>query len=124
MKTKISALVILLAGLIAGIVMAQNGHDAPICKAVNNTPYDTRLSVAEWTGYPEGWLDIPAGVWEVNPVIIHPDIEQLTGYVLYVYGDKLYIVPHWSFESRFDANGEHGGTHDLCDILIYDLGKR
>ena len=125
MMKKISVLVIII--LIAGFVLADPlAHDQPICKAVSSTFYPLNARVAEWAGYPEGWKDMPAGLLEQEPMMLYMDETITAGYALYFDAAKqeLWIFPHWSFESRFDANGEHGGTHDLCDVIVYTLGDR
>jgi hypothetical protein len=110
--------------LLAGIVLASSeGRNTPICRAVQTTPLDDRLSVAVWGDYPEGWIHAPDDLFDRDPIILYMDATQQAGYVLYIVNDKLWVFPHWSFESRFGAAGTHGGTHDLCDVLIYTLEK-
>lgn len=93
--------------------------DQSICKAVNATNYPPNARVAEWVGYPEKWAGYPTAFNDQEPIFLYMDDTISAGYALYFDAAKqeLWIFPHWSFESR----GEHGGTHDLCDVIIYDL---
>ena len=95
--------------------------DQPICKAVNVTDYPENARVAEWVGYPEKWAGYPAAFNDQEPIFLYMDDTITAGYALYFDPSKqeLWIFPHWSFESR----GDIGGTHDLCDVVIYNLNQ-
>jgi hypothetical protein len=95
--------------------------DAPICRAVNAAYYGPDVEMGVWSSDAYGWSNIPVEALQQEPILLYTDDTMTAGYALYIYGGKAYIFPHASFEYRADANGEHGGTHDLCDVLIYDL---
>lgn len=121
----IVAMVLLLVALIVIKARADAGaQDQPICKAVNVTDYPPNARVAEWVGYPEGWQDMPAGLLEQESIMLYMDETITAGYALYIQEGELWIFPHWSFESRFDENDQHGGTHDLCPVIVYTLEIR
>ena len=96
-------------------------QDQPICKAVNATSYPDNARVAQWVGYPEKWAGMPEHFNDDTPIFLYLDDTIAAGYVLHFDADRqeLWIFPHWSFVSR----GLSGGTHDLCDVLVYKLGS-
>jgi hypothetical protein len=119
------AMVLLLIAIVA-IKSYAAPEDHALCRALTQTAVSGREAV--WIDYPEGWADMPADLINLDILPI-PD-EALTDGWLYSSGYdlkfspsemELWVFPYWSFEWGADANGEHGGTHDLCPVLIYDL---
>lgn len=117
----IAALILLAIALLAIKTYAESAADHPICKAVNVTDYPHHARIAEWVGYPEKWAGMPSDLLEQTPIFLYTDDTITAGYVQYFDAAKqeLWVFPHWSFESR----GEYGGTHDLCDVVIYNLNQ-
>lgn len=107
-------------------------EDHPLCRAMASAQVSLSGRYAEWIDYapegspegtPEGWKDMPTDLYDIPIDILYTDERMTQGYLLMVSPSEmeLWVFPHWSFEFTYDANGEHGGTHDLCPVLIYDL---
>jgi hypothetical protein len=114
--------VMVMVALFASHTSAQGvAADQPICKAVNVTNYPENARIAQWVGDPEKWAGYPSHFNDENPIFLYTDDTITAGYALYFDAAKqeLWIFPHWSFESR----GPTGGTHDLCDVVIYNLNQ-
>lgn len=118
----IAALICALVTLLVVKTYAESAQDQPICKAVNATDYPPNARIAEWVGYPEKWQGMPAHFNDDEPIFLYLDETIETGYVLHFDAAKqeLWVFPHWSFISR----GEMGGTHDLCEVIVYALKDR
>ncbi len=114
---------IVIAGILASFVgpVSAAPEDHWLCRVVKAAYYGPEVSIGEWDGFIYGWTNIPFEVFEEEPIILYTDELMTSGYVLYHYGDKMYVFPHYSFLRRADSNGNRTGTHDFCDVIIYDL---
>ncbi len=116
--------------MLAGLVTA-TPEDHAMCRAYASTQVSLAGRVAEWVGYPEGWSDMPADLINLDILPI-PDETLTDGWLYSSFYDlkfspstmQLWVFPHVSFEYSTDANGNNGGTHDLCPVMIYDLNPK
>jgi hypothetical protein len=119
---KIGLILALMIGLLIGSVQAEP-EDNWLCRTVAHASVSRAGWVAEWDSQHYTWVGLPDDLNQVPIDILFVDEEMTAGYVLYFSPaqQELWVFPHWSFDVRTDANGEHEGTHDVCDVLVYDL---
>jgi len=121
-EVALALLIVFIFGWILSEVSAAP-EDHALCRVVANGSVSLSGRVAEWVGYPQGWQDMPADLWDIPIDILYADENMSSGYMLQFSPSKqeLWVFPLWSFDFATDANGNYGGTHDLCQVMVYDL---
>ncbi len=117
MKT-ISLFILLL--ILTSITAAHSNRNEWLC-SVSNAP--ALSTVAAWDTQHYGWRDMPADLAPfADP--LYADKDLVSAYMLYYSVSKreIWIIPIADLNDvSTDANGDHEGQHDLCDVHIYLL---